>query len=212
MTVIDHFNRLVQPLANRIRNLLVYTVVGAVDDTGDWQRMDMEALASELRGGVAVFDQYGFACNMPVPDAANPEALVLRVGGRVDAAFIIASRDRRYRLKNLASSEVALYSAQGQTILLKANGEIVLTAAMGAKIRLESDTTIDADLVVTGDIHGQGTVKGDTDVVVGSSPASVSLKGHVHLGTNPSSTPPGALVDSSTMVPINGSTAPPTPT
>jgi phage gp45-like len=207
MSLLDVVNRAIQPYVTRFRNLIVRAVVGRVDDSTKWQRVDIEAMVFERLTGVPVFQPYGFACNPAAPDNdSNPEALVLRVGGKADAPVVIAISDIRHRLRNLAVSEVAVYSAQGQTIIMKNNGEIVITAAPGAKIRLESDTTVDADLVVTGDVHSQGTVKGDTDCVTGS----ISLKGHVHAGTDPLSTPPGALLDGNSLS-VTGSTAPPTP-
>jgi phage baseplate assembly protein V len=166
----------------RVRNMVKHAVVGAVDDTGHWQRAQIEMLDSEVRNGIPVFQHYGFASNPPVGDADNPEALVVHPGGRPDSAVIIGIGDRRYRIRNLSAQEVCVYDAQGSTLKLKANGDIEATPASGT-MKINANTlNIGGDVTVAGDLHATGTIKGDTDVVAHSATlgADISLNSHAH--------------------------------
>ncbi|WP_431477838.1 phage baseplate assembly protein domain-containing protein [Massilia eburnea] len=53
--------------------------------------------------------------SVPKPGA---EGVVVFVGGNRDHGLVIAVEDRRFRLKGLASGEVAIYDDQGQKVHL----------------------------------------------------------------------------------------------
>lgn len=118
-------------LNNRVRNLVGRCVVAAVDDTTKMQTMQITLSAGEDRE-VERFQNYGFTS---VPKA-GAEGLAVAVGGDRGHTVVIAVDDRRYRLKALASGEVAVYNHTGASVVLKADGSIELVPATSGKIRL----------------------------------------------------------------------------
>ena len=80
--------------------------------------------------GAERIQSYGFTSH-PLPGA---DALVLAVGGMRQHPVVLVD-DRRHRMKGLAEGEVGIYSSHGQTIILKANGDIDVT---GDRINLIS--------------------------------------------------------------------------
>lgn len=174
MTIDDLF-KLLNPLRIRVLNMVTRALVKKIDATTKLQTIQVEMLAGEVRDGLEHFQAYGFASKAGVPNQKGPEAIVLRVGGAGDHPVVIMVSDRRYLPPNLESGEVAVYDAQRSSFVLKANGDAVITPASG-KCRIEADLTVDGKILATGDVHSQGTVTGDTDVVHGT----ISLKNHVH--------------------------------
>jgi phage baseplate assembly protein V len=98
-------------------------VTGPVDDAGPLQRLQVEALADELIAGAERVQDYGFASH-PHPGA---EAVLNFAGGARNHPLVIAVADRRYRLKGLASGEVAIHDDQGQVVHLKRDGIAIAT-------------------------------------------------------------------------------------
>lgn len=155
------FAKMIRPFANRLSNMVSRVVVALTDDSKDLQILQVDSLEGETRDGVEHFQPYGFASN-PKPGA---EGVVLWVGGRRDHGLAIGVADRRYRIKNLESGEVAVYDSSGSTIVFKANGDIELTPSSGTAI-------------VTGDVEVSG------DVLAGA----ISLTNHTHDGSSISTT------------------------
>lgn len=158
---------MMQELRRRVLNIVSRAVVTLVDDTLKMQGLQLTLLEDEVREQVERFQQYGFT-SVPF---AGAEALVLAVGGNRDHLLAIAIDDRRSRKRNLQPGEVALYTDQGDSILLK-RGRIVEVTA-GTKVRVVAPLVeMTGNLTVAGDI----TVTGD--VIAGS----VHLKTHKHAG------------------------------
>lgn len=61
---------------------------------------------------------------MPLPGA---EALAAFIGGNRDHGIVIAVDDRRYRLRGLEGGEVAIYTDEGDKIVLKRGNKIEVT-------------------------------------------------------------------------------------
>jgi phage baseplate assembly protein V len=125
--VIDQLRKLVAPLATRIANTVARAVITNVDDTQKVQLLQLAILDGETRDDVEAFGQYGLTSNPP----KDSEAVILCVGGRRDHPLAIGIESRQDRIKNLQPGEVALYSKHGQTIVLKANGDIELNPKAG---------------------------------------------------------------------------------
>lgn len=138
---VDLITRLLAPLKTRIANMVARAVVQLANDAGGLQVVQLSVLEDETRDGCERFQQYGLT-SVPF---AGAEAVVLFVGGRRDHPLVVAVDDRRYRKKDLQPGEVALYSAAGQWVLLKADGTIDLgggtmqPAALGQDVRDELD-------------------------------------------------------------------------
>ena len=133
---LDDFRKLIRsftsPLETRLANLVARAVVKLVTDSTKLQALQLAILTGEVRDGVERFQEYGLT-SVPFADA---EAVVLFVGGRRDHGLVLAVDDRRYRVKDLAPGEVALYDDEGQRVWLK-RGRIVVTAP---EVRLGSDS------------------------------------------------------------------------
>lgn len=139
--------RLLAPLRTRIANLVSRAVVELIKDSTGLQVMQVSALDGETREALERFQQYGFT-SVPLGGA---EAVVLFVGGRRDHGLVLSVDDRRYRKKSLEAGEVAIYTDEGDYLLMS-RGRIVEIQA-GTKVR------INAPIVeITGDLNVSGTV------------------------------------------------------
>lgn len=105
-------HKLLHPLARRMRLMVARAVVAVVNDGLPIQGLQITALSDEPLNAQRV-QEYGFTSHPP----GGAEAVVLQVGGNRSHMVVIATDDRRYRLK-LEPGEVALYDSQGQKVVL----------------------------------------------------------------------------------------------
>lgn len=100
--------------ANTIRQAFrgVLTLVKAA---GNVQLVQVDGLAGEQLQDNELFQHYGYTSNPP----PGTMAIVLPIGGKTAHGIIIATEHGNYRLKNLASGEVAIYSDEGDSVILK---------------------------------------------------------------------------------------------
>lgn len=157
--------RAMRPMAQRLQLMIGRAVVLLVNDALKMQGLQVHLLADEVRDSVERFQEYGFSSH-PLPGA---EAIAAGVGGSRDHVVVLAVDDRRYRLRGLAQGEVALYTDEGDKIVLRRGGVIEVTAA--AKVRLVTplvectgNVTIDGTLQVDGTITSGATVTAAADV------------------------------------------------
>lgn len=144
----DAFNRLVAPLLGRINMMIGRAVIAAIADAPQAQALQLELLADEVQDGVERFQGYGFTSH-PHPGA---EAIAAAVGGTRSHLVVIQVEDRRYRLKNLAQGEVALFDDLGQVVHLKRDG-IVIDSPLKVTIDApEVDVFADSVTIDSGDI------------------------------------------------------------
>jgi len=92
-------------------------VLTRITTAGGVQTAQVAGLAGETLEGVEIFQQYGFT-TVP-PEGAM--AVVLPLGGRTSHGIVIATEHSRYRLQGLESGEVAIYTDEGASIVLKRN-------------------------------------------------------------------------------------------
>jgi phage baseplate assembly protein V len=136
-------------------------VIGTVNTAPNIALMQAAGLAGEKVQDNELFQHYGFSSNPP----AGSQAIVLPLGGKTSQAVIIATEHGSYRIKNLKSGEVAIYTDEGDSIILKRNHLIEATTQtfkINATTKVEMNTPL---LQVNG-----GDVKAD----------AISLKTHVH--------------------------------
>lgn len=169
MDVAAAVRRLTAPIAGRMQMMIGRAVIAAVADGQKAQALQIELLADEVQEGVERFQGYGFTSH-PHPGA---EAIVACVGGTRSHAIVIQVEDRRYRLKNLAAGEVALFDDLGQVVHLKRDGILIESPN---KVRIEApDVDVVADIV---------TVESDDIRLGGAGGAKVARIGDdVDLGT-----------------------------
>ena len=101
-------------------NLLARAVVRGLDTAQKCQMVDIALVANEPKNSVEHLEPYGFTY------AAHPgaEAVAMFVGGDRSHGVVITVADRRYRLKGLVSGEVALYSDEGDSIVLRRDNRV----------------------------------------------------------------------------------------
>lgn len=109
--------------------------------------------------GLELMQHYGFtAC--PLGDA---QVIVLPLGGKTSQGVIIATEDSQYRIKQLADGEVAIYSHNGDSIVLK-NGRLIEITTETLKINATTKVEMNTPLLQV----NNGDVKAD----------NISLKYH----------------------------------
>lgn len=141
--------RWMAPLERRLRLLVLRGAITRVDDGGAAQEIQGAFLGGDPSEGIPVAQPYGFATRPKV----GAEAVVLNVGGRQGEGIVVLCEDRRYRLQGLQEGAVALYTDEGDRILLGRNGQITIQA--GTAVTIQAGTvTITGDLGVDGDIEG----------------------------------------------------------
>jgi phage baseplate assembly protein V len=86
------------------------------------QRIQVDLLAGETRDAEQ-YQHYGFT-SVPISGA---ECIMVAVGGSRDHLVSVADGDRRYRPRNLAAGESALYNNTGMMLRMKADGSIEIT-------------------------------------------------------------------------------------
>ena len=130
-------------LTQQLRGLLQRAVVGAVDDTGDVQTVDLHTGDDVGRSLVEVHQPYGLSS---LPPEAQPLTMVMAVGG--DQGHQVALHLWSvHRFGKLAPGEVALYDWGGNRLHLKAGGNVDLLAAallnlLGKTVKLVAGETV----------------------------------------------------------------------
>lgn len=184
-------NRLLAPLARRMRLMVGRSFVRLIDDARNLQELQVEILNNDVADEVERFQEYGFTSH----PKRGAEAIVLCVGGSRAHPIIVAVDDRRFRLKSLAEGEVALYTDEGDYVWFKRGRNIEVLAGTKAKVtapevELVASTRVRLATPLT-EITGNVTVNGNVTVTGGNIIADgVGLKTHVHSGvqTGPSNT------------------------
>jgi phage baseplate assembly protein V len=169
-------------------------VLGGVDSSGPVQIVQGEGLAGENLADIEYFQHYGYTSNPP----ADAMKIVVPVGGRTSHCVVIATEHGAYRLKALKTGEVALYTDEGDSIVLS-RGRVIDITTKTLNIKAETEVNIDTPTVnvkhqlnVTEKLTGQGglsmsggdgahidTLNVDNDATIGGK----SFLGHRHPET-----------------------------
>ena len=177
-------NRLLAPLARRIRLIVSRAVVTVVYDGLKMQGLQLTLLAGETADQVERFQEYGFTS---VPKA-GAEAIAAAIGGARGHLVAIAVDDRRYRMQDMQPGEVALYTDEGDYIKLS-RGRIIQVVA-GAEVDVTAPTIkFTASNSMTFDTpqaHFTGAVAPDGDMV------AEGTSGHTHTHPDPQGGSTGA--------------------
>lgn len=147
------------------RGMIARAVVRGVDDAGRTQRAQVDVLAGETRTAERI-GTYGFTSH---PRPGSP-ALVVFVGGDRGAPVILGVEDASARLRDLAAGEVAIYTDEGDSIVLR-RGHVV-------EIRTNTLRVV-GDLEVTGDVTASGDVADGTRAI---SADRAIYNAHTHAG------------------------------
>lgn len=136
MNMTEQLTRFISPLTTRVRNMIVRGVIKLVDDKSKVQRIQASLLAGELKDGIERYQEYGISTNPP----AGTEALVVFCGGSRNNGVIVATGDRKFRIKELQPGEVAIYTDEGDTIKLARNRKIQVST-MHLEVNAAEDVT-----------------------------------------------------------------------
>ncbi len=111
----ERINRFLSRVRQAFRGM-----VALVNTAGGIQTTQVNGLAGEDLPGVELFQHYGFTSAPP----AGTTAVVIPIGGKTTHGIIVATEHGSYRLQGLENGEVALYTDEGASIVLK-RGKII---------------------------------------------------------------------------------------
>ncbi|HDR9100677.1 phage baseplate assembly protein V (plasmid) [Burkholderia vietnamiensis] len=104
---------------NKLGAWLVRGVVSLVNSASKMQTLQTRLMAGGVKDGVEHFEPYGFTSH-PMDGA---EAIVGFLGGDSSHGVALVVADRRYRPLNLKPGEVAIFTSEGDSLILR-NGRI----------------------------------------------------------------------------------------
>jgi phage baseplate assembly protein V len=203
----QQINKQIQQAINTIRKPF-RAVLKRVNSSEAIQTVQAEGLAGEQLQDNELMQHYGFT-SRPLPGST---AVVIPLGGQTSHGVIIATEHGKYRLTELESGEVAIYTDEETKIVLK-RGRLIEVDCDVFKINCQSfevNATSNADFntpmltasqqaTVKALLSGTGglAISGGAANVAGTvnakevTASGVSLKSHTHTGNEgrPTSTP-----------------------
>jgi len=174
----SELRRALGPLNRKLALMVGRAIVRLVNDSTLMQNLQLELLAGELRDDVEHVQNYGFTSH-PFPGA---EAVAVAVAGSRDHVVVVAVDDRRYRLTALEQGEVAIYTDEGDKVVMRRGGVIELTAA--TKVRIVAPLC-----EMTGDLDVAGTVTGHVDVIANGTSGHTHTHGGIDRGSSSTDEP-----------------------
>lgn len=160
--MIDVINQMLRPLANKIRSLATRGVLKIIDDDKVIQYVQVTLLKGEVRDKIPRLQDYGFT-SVPHPGA---DCVYLSLNGNRRSGVVIKADNREYRLKGLASGEVAIYTDEGDLIHLKRGGNI--------EIKGSSKVYVDSPNIELG--------QGGLEKILNGETFQAFFNNHTHLG------------------------------
>jgi phage baseplate assembly protein V len=190
MTLIDQLARVLRPISLRIRSIVARGVIKDIDDDGATQKIGSSFLKGEYIGRMEHPQTYGFTANPHI----GMETIAVFADGDRSRGIIIAVGDRKFRVRGMQSGEVAMYTDEGDTILMGRGHKITATTetfTINAKkfivnspdgIEFSGALTTDDKITSGGDINSGGDVK---------TSGGISLDNHPHqyVDTQPNGSP-----------------------
>lgn len=144
-------------------------VLTLVKAAGAVQLVQLDGLAGEQLQDAELFQDYGYTSNPP----AGTMAIVLPIGGKTAHGIIVATEHGSYRLKNLESGEVAIYTDEGDSIVLK-RGRLIEATTQTFTLNAGVAINLNAPLITA---NATTEVALNTPVVAAS--ADVKARGEV---------------------------------
>ena len=187
---IKTLSKLISPIKRRIQLLLTRGVVKLIKSDLMMQELQIKTLGTTL-DNVEHFEPYGFTSH-PQTDA---EALLASLGGSRGHTVALCVADRRFRIKNMAQGEVAIYTDEGDFIHFKRNNIIDINSAdtlnvtapnvnIAASIKVtitSPDTECSGNLTVGGNVAAGGNVN---DASSSMQDMRNTYNGHTHPYTD----------------------------
>lgn len=156
----------------RVMNMIARGKLAKTDDTAGMQFTQLSLLRDEAKANVERFQQYGFSSVPP----ANSEAVVLFVGGGRDHGLVLSVENRASRIRGQSEGEVAMYTDEGDYIVLKRGNQIEL-ATDRLIVRVDVEVIIDAPLIrllapvveIVGNLNVAGSITAESVTAPGGS-------------------------------------------
>ena len=143
--MIENINR----LARRILLMMARGTITLVDDSKPVQMLQVRVNGLELVPDLPRFAEYGFTSNPPT----GTQALIASKNGDRNDGIVIATSNATFRMKQLASGEVAISDNIGQKVYLSAAG--IRIDGGGNPVTITNTPKVRAETVLldcTGDI------------------------------------------------------------
>jgi phage baseplate assembly protein V len=143
------FNKLVAPLARRLRLLVGRGVVNLVDDSQPVQRLQITIMADDTYGTIERFQNYGHT-SVPLPGA---EHVTVSIGGDPGHLVVIVVEDDRFRPRDLKPGESAIYSFKGARVICRDSNSVEVVADAFRVSTQESE--IEGHVTVNGHVNAK---------------------------------------------------------
>ncbi|MEX3688851.1 phage baseplate assembly protein V [Paraburkholderia sp. BR14263] len=141
----------------------VLSIVGS--DAGV-QLVQGQGVAGETLQDNELFQHYGFTSNPP----AGTMAVVIPVGGKTAHGIIVATEHAAYRKKSLATGEVAIYTSEGDFIVLR-QGRVIDISTQTLNINADNAVNIKTGKLT---IDASDSVNANTPAVNASQQVNVT--------------------------------------
>jgi len=169
-------------MKRRVMNMVSRGVIAQSDDEPGMQNVQISLLHEEAKVAVERLQNYGFSSHAP----GQSEVIVVFIGGGRDHGVIVGTDDRNSRFTGLAEGEVAIYTDEGDSFVLKRNNNIEINTKH-ALVKAEEDATIETkDAKITAE---QATITGSDKLTLESTnlditaPSSIARSGQTGVMT-----------------------------
>ncbi|AKA37694.1 phage baseplate assembly protein V [Yersinia ruckeri] len=153
-------SRLFAGIQRGLSNMLVRAVVRRLDSSSKNQMLQIQMIADESKDNIEHLEPYGFTSAAHM----GAEAFAAFPDGDRSHGVVLVVADRRYRIKGLESGEVAIYSDEGDSIILKRGNQIELNTRQFI-VNAEEKTVFNTPLIeASGQIKAHGNVESAADV------------------------------------------------
>ena len=123
-----------------------------VNDAVPTQQMQITLSQIEVLDGVLRLAEYGFQSVPP----AGADVVALFPAGNLGDGVVIATGHQTYRLRALATGEVAISDDKGQRVYLSAAGIRIEGGALPVQINTTGGLTVNADTTFNGSVYANG--------------------------------------------------------
>lgn len=172
MKNINDIRAAMRPVAKRVALSVARAVLRLVNDGPPIQTAQIDLLAGETRNRVERVQEYGFT-SVPLPGC---KGVAVFVGGDRSHGIIVGTDDPRYRLRSLAAGEVAVYTDEGDCVVLR-RGRLIQMFTNTLEVHAAAKVRFVTPLVeTTGDLIDQ-TSGGNGNTV---QQMRAIYNGHVH--------------------------------
>jgi len=151
--MIDVIDKRIDRAMGRVRKAF-RAVLSRVSTAPAVALVQASGVAGETLQDAELFQHYGYTSAPP----AGTMAVVLPIGGKTAHGIVVATEHGSYRIRGLKSGEVAIYTDEGDSIVLKRGRMIEVTTdvlKISAAIKVQIDTPL---IDTTADIDADGEI------------------------------------------------------